>query len=251
MARLNTAIIIPALNEENAIAAVVTGVRDAVNTVIVVDNGSTDATARRARDAGALIVVEPTPGYGRSCLAGVAAASYADVFIFMDGDAADDPNDLASILKPIEDGDIDLVIGSRLSGFVEKGSLTLTQRFGNKLACALMALFWGGRFTDLGPFRAIRADAYHKLSMAAPTFGWTAEMQVRAIKRGLRYCEVPVRYRRRIGISKISGTVRGVIMAGFFILGTIAREVAHDVISASADASGVRRRVNNNAGRNL
>lgn len=249
MARLNTAIIIPALNEEDAIATVVTGVRDGVNTVIVVDNGSTDATARRAREAGALIVTEPTPGYGRSCLAGVAAVSQADIFIFMDGDAADDPNDLASILKPIEDGDVDFVIGSRLSGFVEKGGLTLPQRFGNTLACALMALFWGGRFTDLGPFRAIRADAYRRLSMSAPTFGWTVEMQVRALKRGLRYCEVPVRYRRRIGVSKISGTVRGVIMAGFFILGTIAREVVVDVAGARTEATGKRRRLKNDAGR--
>lgn len=232
MAPMNTAIIIPALNEERAIAGVVSSVRNKVAKVIVVDNGSTDATAAHARAAGATVVSEPTPGYGRSCLAGVAAAPDADVFVFIDGDGADDPADLAAILKPIKNGCCDFVIGSRLSGVVEKGALTTPQRFGNWLACRLMALLWGGRFTDLGPFRAISADAYRTLDMTAPTFGWTVEMQVRALKRGLRYREVPVRYRRRIGVSKISGTVKGVFMAGVFILGTIAREALSDVANA-------------------
>ena len=242
MARLNVAIIIPALNEERAIAGVVNSIREAVSTVIVVDNGSVDGTAQRAREAGALVVREPTPGYGRSCLAGIAAAPpKTDVFVFMDGDAADDPDDLAAMLKPIENGLVDFVVGSRLSGVVEKGALTLAQRFGNRLACALMALLWGGRFTDLGPFRAIRADAYRQLSMTAPTFGWTVEMQVRALKRGLRYCEIPVRYRRRIGVSKISGTVKGVFMAGFYILGTIIYEALVDAVSEVSSAAGIKR----------
>jgi len=228
MAHLNTVIIIPALNEECVIFAVVSSIRGFVDTVIVVDNGSDDATAQRAKDAGALVVSEPVRGYGRSCLAGVAAAEHADILIFMDGDGADDPNDLKSIMQPITSGQMDFVVGSRLSGIVEKGALTAPQRFGNWLACALMSILWSGRFSDLGPFRAIRRDAYERLRMSAPTFGWTVEMQVRALKQDLKYCEVPVRYRRRVGVSKISGTVSGVIMAGALILGTIAYEVMID-----------------------
>jgi glycosyltransferase involved in cell wall biosynthesis len=162
--------------------------------------------------------------YGRACLAGVKAARDADLLIFMDGDGADDPDDLRALLEPILSGRSDLVIGSRLLGRTERGALTLAQRFGNRLATGLMRLIWGGQFTDLGPFRAITRPAYEALNMQAETFGWTVEMQVRALKQKLRCAEVPVNYRRRIGVSKTSGTVKGVCLAGWFILGTVFKE---------------------------
>ena len=221
---MRSVIIIPALNEQAAIGGVVRSVRGKADRVIVVDNGSTDATAARANEAGAEVVYVARPGYGRACLAGVAAAAEADLLIFMDGDGADDPEDLAALIAPIVDGQADFVVGSRLLGCTEKGALTLPQRFGNRLATQLMRLFWNGQFTDLGPFRAIRRSAYLSLHMQAPTYGWTVEMQVRALKQGLRYTEVPVAYRRRIGVSKISGTFKGVILAGWYILGTIFKE---------------------------
>jgi len=139
----------------------------------------------------------------------------------MDGDASDDPDDLPALLAPILSGDADMVIGSRILGDCDPGALTVQQRFGNTLACWLMHMFWGYKFTDLGPFRAIRKPSYDQLNMQAPTFGWTVEMQVRALKQGLRCAEVPVHYRERIGVSKISGTIKGVILAGWYILGTI------------------------------
>ena len=221
---MRSVIIIPALNEEAAIGGVVRSVRDQVDQVIVVDNGSTDRTAERAAEAGAETIHVAQPGYGRACLAGVDAAHDADLLIFMDGDGADDPNDLSALIEPILNGCADLVIGSRLSGKTENGALTLAQRFGNRLATQLMQWIWGGRFTDLGPFRAITHPAYETLNMQAETYGWTVEMQVRALKQNLRYSEVPVTYRRRIGVSKISGTVKGVVLAGWFILGTIFKE---------------------------
>jgi len=223
---MQTVIIIPALNEEAAIGGVVASVRDTVDRVIVVDNGSTDRTADVAAAAGADTIHVARPGYGRACLAGVAAAQDAEILIFMDGDGADDPDDLAALIEPIKTGRAEFVIGSRATGTRENGALTLTQRWGNTLATRLMRLFWGGTFTDLGPFRAIRRSAYQTLQMQAPTYGWTVEMQVRILKRGIRYLEIPVTYRRRIGTSKISGTIKGVILAGSFILGTIFREAA-------------------------
>ena len=192
----------------------------------IVDNGSSDNTADVAKNAGAHVVFTPRPGYGRACLAGIAAAEKYDILVFMDGDASDDPDDLQSLLEPILSGSSDFVIGSRILGDCDAGALTPQQRFGNTLACWLMNLFWGHKYTDLGPFRAIRRDAYEKLNMTAPTFGWTVEMQVRALKSGLRCHEVPVHYRKRIGVSKISGTVRGVVLAGWYILGTIFVEAA-------------------------
>lgn len=221
---MKSVIIIPALNEEDAIGGVVAGVRDQVDRVIVVDNGSTDQTAERAAEAGAEVVYVAKPGYGRACLAGVAVASDCDLLIFMDGDGADDPADLPDLIAPVLRGEADLVIGSRALGRTEIGALTLPQRWGNALATCLMRWFWNGPFTDLGPFRAIRRTSYQRLAMQAPTFGWTVEMQVRALKQNLRCTEVPVAYRRRIGVSKISGTIKGVILAGAFILGTIFRE---------------------------
>ena len=221
---MKSVIIIPALNEEDAIGGVVAGVHDQVDRVIVVDNGSTDQTAERAAEAGAEVVYVAKPGYGRACLAGVAVASDCDLLIFMDGDGADDPTDLPDLIAPVLRGEADLVIGSRALGRTEIGALTLPQRWGNALATCLMRWFWNGPFTDLGPFRAIRRTSYQRLAMQAPTFGWTVEMQVRALKQNLRCTEVPVAYRRRIGVSKISGTIKGVILAGAFILGTIFRE---------------------------
>ncbi len=217
-------LVIPARNEEEAIGQVVASVLGQVDAVIVADNGSTDKTADVAREFGARVVSVPEPGYGRACLAAIETAGYFDILVFIDGDASDDPNDLPALIAPLLTGDADMVIGSRILGDCDSGALTVQQRFGNTLACWLMKLFWGFRFTDLGPFRAITRPAYDKLDMKAPTFGWTVEMQVRALKHGLRCIEVPVHYRARIGVSKISGTVKGVILAGVYILGTIFKE---------------------------
>lgn len=214
-------LVIPALNEEDAISGVVKSVINQVDAVIVVDNGSTDKTADVATASGAQVVYVAEPGYGRACLAGIAAAGDYEILVFIDGDASDDPNDLPALLEPLLTGNADMVIGSRILGDCDPGSLTPQQRFGNTLACWLMKVFWGYKFTDLGPFRAIRREAYERLNMRAPTFGWTVEMQVRALKHKLRCAEVPVHYRKRIGVSKISGTIRGVILASWYILGTI------------------------------
>lgn len=222
--RPSIAVIIPALNEEQAIGGVVRRIPDFVDRIIVADNGSTDHTAKRAEAAGAEIVSVPIAGYGRACLAGVAAAGEVDILVFLDGDGSDVPEEMDLLLAPILSGEVDMVIGSRAMGVSEAGSLTLPQRFGNRLACVLMKLFWGGTYTDLGPFRAIRRTAYERLDMTAPTFGWTVEMQVRALKQKLAVADVPVSYKNRIGVSKISGTVRGVVLAGAYILGTIFAE---------------------------
>ncbi|MEM9180138.1 MAG: glycosyltransferase family 2 protein [Pseudomonadota bacterium] len=238
---MKSVIIIPALNEEAAIGGVVDSVIHQVDRVIVVDNGSTDRTAERAAQAGADVIYVAEPGYGRACLAGVAAAADCDVLIFMDGDGADDPADLPSLIAPILRSEADLVIGSRALGRTEIGALTLPQRWGNALATSLMRWFWNGPFTDLGPFRAIRRSAYQRLAMQAPTFGWTVEMQVRALKQNLRCTEVPVAYRRRIGVSKISGTVKGVILAGAYILGTIFREALRPARRPVKSPEAVRR----------
>ncbi len=215
-------VIIPARNEEKALPKVLSSIPpEQIDRVIVVDNGSTDATSAVAQKHGAETVYVETPGYGRACLAGMAQAEGSDIIVFMDGDASDYPEDIRSLIDPIINDETDFVIGSRLTGEAEAGSLTLPQRFGNSLACFLMKLFWGATYTDLGPFRAIRSMSLSALNMQAPTFGWTVEMQVRALKQGLRYMEVPVRYRKRIGVSKISGTLKGVILAGYYIIGTI------------------------------
>ena len=217
-------LVIPARNEEEAIGQVVASVAGQVDAVIVADNGSTDKTAEIARANGAIVVSVPQPGYGRACMAAIKEAGAFDILVFMDGDASDDPNDLPALIAPLISGEADMVIGSRILGDCDPGALTPQQRFGNTLACWLMNLFWGYRFTDLGPFRAITRPAYDRLNMQAPTFGWTVEMQVRALKHGLRCTEVAVHYRARIGTSKISGTVKGVILAGAYILGTIFKE---------------------------
>lgn len=217
-------VIIPAQNEERAISKVISEIPNWVSEIIVADNGSTDTTAQVAKDYGAHVVSVPEAGYGRACLGGIAAAGDYDILVFLDGDASDYPEDMDLLVQPIRDGEADVVIGSRVLGKLEKGSLTPQQRFGNSLACWLIKLIWKHKYTDLGPFRAITKNGLEKLNMEAPTFGWTVEMQIRALKQRLRCQDVPVRYRKRIGKSKISGTVKGVIMAGAYILGTIFKE---------------------------
>jgi len=217
-------IVIPARNEVLAIGSVVASIIDKVDKVIVVDNGSSDGTAEAAKQLGASTVNVPEPGYGRACLAGIEAAEPFDILVFMDGDASDDPADLRRLLAPILSGQAQFVLGSRLIGDVEVGALTFPQKFGNRLACGLMRLIWKSKFTDLGPFRAITAPALKQINMQAPTFGWTVEMQARILKQDISYVEVPVRYRKRIGVSKISGTFKGVVLAGWYILTTIGIE---------------------------
>jgi glycosyltransferase involved in cell wall biosynthesis len=217
-------VIIPARNEAAALPGVLHAILPRVAEVIVVDTASTDGTPDIARRLGARVVAEPRRGYGRACLAGIAALSpEVDTVLFMDADAADRPEDLGRLLAPIEAGEADLVIGAR-SLAVERGALTPQQRFGNALACLLIRLVWGVRYTDLGPFRVIRRDALARLGMRDETWGWTVEMQVRAARIGLCVAEVPVGYRRRIGTSKISGTLSGTIRAGWKILWVIGAE---------------------------
>lgn len=219
-------VIIPALNEEDSIAEVVRTLPRVRDTeIIVVDNGSTDATPNRARDAGAIVIAQSERGYGAACLAGIAAlSSSVRVVAFIDGDASDDPSELPRLVDPILAGTHDLVIGDRTAGEAEAGSLTATQAFGNRVACTMMRVFFRRRYHDLGPFRAIARDALDRLRMVDRTWGWTVEMQIKAIRRGLRILEVPVSYRcRRTGRSKISGSLVGSTKAGWKIVTTILR----------------------------
>jgi glycosyltransferase involved in cell wall biosynthesis len=217
------AVVIPALDEEEAIGLVLSEIPPGVAEVVVVDNGSHDRTAEVARAAGARVVSEPRRGYGQACLAGIAAAEGADVFVFLDGDHSDHPRQLPDVLAPILAGEADLVIGSRALGRRGKGSHPLHAVLGTRLSVALMNRLIGTRATDLGPFRAVTAEALGRLGMRDRNFGWTVEMQVKAARRGLRVREVPVDYRPRVGRSKVSGTLLGSVRAGAKILGTIAR----------------------------
>jgi glycosyltransferase involved in cell wall biosynthesis len=217
------AVVIPALNEERAIARVIADIPSWVDDVVVADNGSTDATLGVARGAGATVVREPERGYGAACLAGIAACPDADVIVFLDGDYSDHPRELARVVDPVASGQCEFVVGSRMTGQAKKGALTLQQRFGNWLACKLMNGLWRTCYTDLGPFRAIDAGALRRMAMQDRTYGWTVEMQIKAALLGLSVREVPVSYRPRIGKSKISGTVKGTVLAGTKILSLIGK----------------------------
>ena len=217
---MNTALIIPAPNEEQAIGVTLGRVPRGLYTVVIVaDNGSTDRTAEIARAHGAVVVHEPERGYGAACLRAFAALpAGVETVVFMDADSSDDPADAARLLSPIEQGAADMVIGSRTRGGAEPGSLLPHQRLGNWLATSLIAAVYGFRYTDLGPFRSIRATALARLGMCDRNYGWTIEMQVKALRAGLRVAEIPVSYRKRIGTSKISGNLKASVRAGVKIL---------------------------------
>ncbi|MEM8601919.1 MAG: glycosyltransferase family 2 protein [Bacteroidota bacterium] len=231
---MKTIVLIPAFNEARSIGKVIGDLpMDRVDEVVVINNASTDETEANARAAGATVVREDRRGYGSACLRGLAYVDALpdeqkpDVIVFLDGDYSDHPNELPKLLAPIERDEADLVIGSRMAGrkrdMVEPGAMLPQAVFGNRLACGLMRVIWGGRFTDLGPFRAVRRDALDALGMEDTTYGWTVEMQIKALRQGLRCTEVPVSYRRRIGVSKITGTVRGTLGASYKILATIGK----------------------------
>jgi glycosyltransferase involved in cell wall biosynthesis len=220
-------VVIPALNEEASLPQVLADLpRPPVRRVVVADNGSADGTARVAREGGAIVVPAARRGYGSACLAGLAYLrenSPPEVVAFVDADYSDHPEELPLLLAPLFSGAADLVIGSRVLGEHERGALLPQARAGNVVACLLIRLLYGHRYTDLGPFRAARWEALERLGMSDPDFGWTAEMQVKALRHGLRVAEVPVSYRRRIGVSKITGTLAGTVRAGYKILWTVLR----------------------------
>lgn len=231
-------VIIPALNEEKSIGLVATALHRTATSnqlsieIIVCDNGSTDRTAEVAKRAGCIIVSESERGYGAACLRALTQISAkSECILFIDADYSDYPEEFPMLVVPILKGQADLVIGSRVAPGAprEQGSLTLPQRFGNWLATLLIHMLFRQRYTDLGPFRAISANGFRRLKMADRNFGWTVEMQIRAAKLKLRVIEVPVSYRKRIGVSKISGTIKGTILAGTIILRTIFRELFRSV----------------------
>ncbi len=220
------AAVIPALDEAPSIARVVEGLRGQpllAGVVVVADNGSTDGTGEIARRAGARVVREERRGYGYACLAGVLAARDAEVIVLLDGDAADDPDDLPRVLGPLLAGEADLVVGSRTLGSRARGSMTWQQIFGNRLTALLMRAIYGVRVSDVGPFRTIRRDDLLALDMREMTYGWPSEMIVKAARAGYRYQEVPVRYYRRVGVSKVGGTLAGSLKVGWHIISTVIR----------------------------
>ncbi|MDO6760930.1 glycosyltransferase family 2 protein [Tamlana sp. 2_MG-2023] len=218
-------VIIPAYNEADSIGLVVKAIPELVDEIIVVSNNSTDNTEINAKKAGATVLSETNKGYGYACLKGMQhianQPTKPDIVVFLDGDYSDFPEELTKIVAPIIDDDIDFVIGARVEKLRESGSMTTPQIFGNWLATSLMALFFKSTFTDLGPFRAIKYVKLLELNMEDKTYGWTVEMQLKALKREFSYTEVPVNYRNRIGVSKVSGTIKGAIFAGAKILGWI------------------------------
>ena len=222
----NIKVIIPAYNEQHSISKVIGDIPASwVQEVVVVNNNSSDHTAQHAREAGATVVQEPRRGYGFACLRGIdyvrQQAEPPDIIVFMDADYSDHPEELPQVVAPIMEDKADMVIGSRALGNRERGSMTFPQVFGNWLATRLLRWLYGAHFTDLGPFRAIRYASLIHLDMKDQTYGWTVEMQLKAARHGLRCTEVPVSYRQRIGVSKVSGTVKGTLMAGYKIIWTI------------------------------
>ena len=219
---MKVSVIIPVLNEERSIGSVLSHIPRELNAqVIVVDNGSTDRTKQVATEHGAHVVSEPVRGYGRACLRGMQELDHPDVVVFLDGDFSDYPEEMLQLIEPIETDRADFVIGSRSIGKHDQGALPPHAAFGNRLASAMIQWLFHFRYTDLGPFRAIRYDALQKLGMIDQNFGWTVEMQIKAIRQKLRIHEVPVSYRKRIGESKISGTIAGSVKAGTKIVWTI------------------------------
>lgn len=218
-------VIIPAYNEADSIALVINDIPQYVDEVIVVSNNSTDDTERNAKNAGATVLKEPKKGYGYACLKGMSYIAKQtlkpDIIVFLDGDYSDYPEEITKIVTPIIENNIDFVLGARIKNLRESGSMTTPQIFGNWLATSLMHLFYGATFTDLGPFRAIKYQKLLALNMQDKTYGWTVEMQLKALRQQLTYKEIPIKYRNRIGVSKVSGTIKGVIFAGIKILGWI------------------------------
>ena len=216
-------IIIPVYNEEDSLPKVIADLpKELISEIIVVNNASTDDSVRVAVDLGCRVVDEPQRGYGKACLTGIAHLNpQSGIVVFIDGDHSDHGEALPDLVKPILKEGYDFIIGSRALGNRERHAMTPQAYYGNKLACFLMRLFWGARFTDLGPFRAIRRESLDKLRMQDQDFGWTIEMQIRAVERGLKWKEIPVDYRKRVGRSKISGTIWGTFAAGYKILWTI------------------------------
>lgn len=223
-------VVIPAHNEEAAIAKVIGDTPEWIDRIVVADNRSEDRTVEIAEAAGAEVVHVTSGGYGAACLAGIAEHERVgvDIMVFVDGDYSDYPQQMDMLVDPIVSGQADLVIGSRKLGHSASGALTPQQKFGNRLACFLIRLFWNVTYTDLGPFRAISLPALQKLNMDDSAFGWTVQMQLRAIQESLNVREVPVDYRVRIGQSKISGTLKGTILAGHAIIGTILKTAIFD-----------------------
>lgn len=219
-------VIIPAYNEQDSIGKVIDDIDwQLVREVVVVDNNSSDQTSIQAKQAGATVLSETRQGYGSACLKGMdylgKKTTMPDIVVFIDGDYSDYPQEMRNLVYPIVNENVDLVIGSRALGNLEKGAMQPQQIFGNWLATRLLLLFYGVRFTDLGPFRAIKWEALQSLGMRDKDYGWTVEMQLKAAKKKLACSEVPVNYRKRIGVSKVSGTVKGTVMAGYKILFTI------------------------------
>lgn len=218
-------VIIPAFNEEDSIARVIKDIPKIVDEIIVVSNNSTDKTEKNAKNAGATVLVEHKKGYGFACLKGLDyianQINKPTIIVFLDGDYSDYPEQLNQIIQPIIDENIDFVVGSRVKNLREKGAMTPQQIFGNWLATFLMKIFFGAKFTDLGPFRAIKYNQLLALKMEDKTYGWTVEMQLKVLKQKMSYKEIPVNYRNRIGVSKVSGTVKGSIFAGVKILSWI------------------------------
>lgn len=219
-------VIIPAFNEGQSIRQVIEDIpQKLVDEIVVVNNASSDATAKRARQAGATVIDQPERGYGNACLKGIRylekSKNPPDIVVFLDADYSDSPDEMGQVVDPIIKENVDMVIGSRALGDREPGAMKPQQIFGNWLATRLMRLFWDAEFTDLGPFRAIKFSKLLELDMQDRTFGWTVEMQVKALKNDLTYTEVPVSYKKRIGVSKISGTISGSMKAGYKILYTI------------------------------